>query len=302
MFLAVGIAPIFSIGTSALEDTHPGMAVEHTAYGDLITLQLSSAPFPHPVRQNGFTYDGDYFPADEHYRDSSVAVFIPKGFAAKGSVDLVFFFHGWNTTIDESRTAFDLIRQFAQSGVNGLLVLPEVASDAPDSFGGKLEETNGFSRLVNELLQRLSGLGVIPNSTAGNLILAGHSGAWRVIAQILKLGGMTGSIGEVYLFDALYDWMDRYAQWIESGNNRFVSVTIPGSVTSQNAQALMDTLRGDGIRVVQGKDDPSQDAGRLEQSVVFLDSSSDHFGVVSAADEFRRFLSTSGTLERISRY
>ena len=133
------------------------LSVAHTAQGDILKLRLTSAPFPHPGRQNGYELDQTLYPADPHYVDSSVIVFVPRKFRAADMINLVFFFHGWNSSIDDAQKRFDLYRQFSQSGVQALLVLPELAWNAPDSFGGKLEEKGGFTRLVHELLETLSG-------------------------------------------------------------------------------------------------------------------------------------------------
>ena len=55
---------------------------------------------------------------------------------------------------------------------------------------------------------------VSPRAEAGNIVLAGHSGAFRVIAYILQNGQMP--VQEVFLFDALYSQVDKYINWINS--------------------------------------------------------------------------------------
>jgi len=54
------------------QDTHH----QYAEYGELLYTRLSSAPFPHPRRASGHTYGNLQFPADKHYSDSSVAIFI----------------------------------------------------------------------------------------------------------------------------------------------------------------------------------------------------------------------------------
>jgi hypothetical protein len=49
---------------------------QYPEYGELLYARLSSAPFPHPLRASGHTYGNQRFPADKHYGDSSVAIFI----------------------------------------------------------------------------------------------------------------------------------------------------------------------------------------------------------------------------------
>ncbi len=269
-----------------------------TPLGSMLTLKLSSAPFPHAARQDGYRYEDLYYPPEEHYSDPSVKVFVPAGFRPGGTVDLVFFFHGWYTSIDEAERGFQLSRQFAESGVNALLVLPETARRAPDSFGGNLEEPGGFARLVAELLGDLATARVIDRAQPGRIVLAGHSGAYRLVSRVLLRGGLADNIREVYLFDALYEFEELVAGWIEAGGHRFVALNVSGSETSAVADRLIGLLQEAGVRVAIAADEPRQDFQALASPVVFLRSRYDHYGVVSAADQFGRILRSSPQLTR----
>ncbi len=260
--------------------------------------ELRSAPFPDAARQNGYWYDRKYYPADPDYEDSSVAVFIPPGFSADHPVNLVFFFHGWNSTIDDAQERFDLYRQFSQSRVPGLLVIPEMARNAPDSFGGKLEGKGGFQRMVDELLRRLAADGVISDTQLGTIVLAGHSGAFEVIAAILMNGDLAENIGEIVLFDGLYAFTNQYRAWIEGHTGRFASVIAVDGEEDTNVDMLIARLRDDGVALHVVSDDPDMDSDALGSRVVFIKSTSDHFGVIVDHDEFRRLLSASPLLER----
>ena len=264
----------------------------------VVRLHLASAPFPHPNRVNGFLYQDVFYPYDSDYSDPSVIVYVPPEFTSRRSVNLVFFFHGWLTNIDDIQEQFQLYRQFAQSGVNALLVLPEVARNAPDSFGGKLEDPGGFSQLVKDLVTSLNKRGIIGTTRLGTIALAGHSGAYEVVARILQVGGLSNRIREVYLFDALYDLADRFADWIALGGKRFVSVSMDQGSTEDVTDYLVGELRIDGIPLTEAWDDPSQDDVSLGPRVTFLRSPHDHYGVVSAEDEFRRVLAASPFLRR----
>ena len=63
---------------------------------------MAAAPFPAPGRRDGYRYGGTDYPANPHYVDSSVAVLVPTGLPSGGPVNLVFFFHGWNSSIDDA--------------------------------------------------------------------------------------------------------------------------------------------------------------------------------------------------------
>jgi len=45
-------------------------------------------------------------------------------------------------------------------------------------------------------------------------VLAGHSGAFRVMAYILQNGGV--EVNQAILFDALYGEVDKFANWIQA--------------------------------------------------------------------------------------
>ncbi len=291
------------LGTPALRGGGTGGVPAHAGGGArarTIRLHLSSAPFPHPARQEGRAYRGRLYPFAPHYSDSSVDVFVPQGFRSEGAVDLVFFFHGWYSTIDETERAFRLPAQLADSEMNALLVVPETARHAPDSFGGKLEQRGGFRRFVEELLERLAVLGVVDRPRPGTVVLAGHSGGYRVIAQILLRGGLAEHIREVYLFDGLYDFADSYAGWIEGSGHRFVAVSAEGSLTAANVERLIATLRSAGLRPGVGADEPSLDPRTLAARASFLQSRRDHYGVVAGAWELCRLLRTSPFLEPVA--
>jgi hypothetical protein len=281
----------------------PAAPVERTrnSLGSTLKFELASAPFPNAARQNGYRYADLYYPPEDHYSDASVEVFVPAGFRPGSSVDLVFFFHGWYSSIDEAERGFQLTRQFAESGVNALLVLPETARRAPDSFGGNLEEAGGFARLVTELLGRLQAARVIGRAKPGRIVLAGHSGAYRLVSQVLERGGLEKNIREVYLFDALYDFEQLFAEWIEAGERRFVSLNVIGSETAAAAERLIGLLRRAGVHFTVGSDEQLQGGPALGSRVLFLRSSYDHYGVVSGADQFGRILRSSPQLAHQAR-
>jgi hypothetical protein len=267
--------------------------------GDELRLRLASTPFPHPLRNGGYAYGEVLYPADTHYSSSSVAVFIPRGFRARGPVNLVFFFHGWFTTIEDAAEQFQLYRQFAQSGARALLVMVEAARNAPDSFGGRLEEPGGFSRLVTELLRALAQEGIVPTANPGGLVLAGHSGAYRVIAEILSHGGLEAKIKEVYLFDALYDRTETFARWIKGGGGRFVSVSAADGEETTDVAELVAALRAEGIPLriaTDTSEGAAADPFARAAPVLFTFSDGDHYAVVGGHDEFRRLLRSSPLL------
>ena len=84
--------------------------------------------------------------------------------------------------------------------------------NAPDSYGGKLEQPDIFARLINDVFANLKKPNsIFTNATPGNIVLAGHSGVYRVMAHITAKGGLP--INEILLFDGLYSETEKYINW-----------------------------------------------------------------------------------------
>jgi len=292
-------ALIFTLMSLMLVNISSCRSAEWTpVQGGLLTIQTSThAPFPHPLRMQGHTYRDSLYAFETHYNDSSLAVFIPQGFQDHGPVDLVFYFHGWGNNIHNAMEKFNLIKQFSDSGVNAVFVFPEGPRNAPDSFGGRLEEPGVFNLLVEELLDFLKREKKISQATPGRIILAGHSGAYRVISFILNRGGLSTSISEVYLFDALYGQVENYAHWlITREGSRLVNITTPDGGTLRNSEDLVNDFNDWGLpnRRID-KDHPTMDELR-ENRIITLFTELGHNEVVDPF--FGLCLTTSGLDKR----
>ncbi len=186
------------------------MTERYKHLGEMFVQSFSSAPFPHTERRNGHTYDGKTYSFQDHYNDSSVAIFIPNGFKEDDSTNFIVYFHGWNNNIDSACAQFNLIEQFTESNVNGIFVFPEGPKNSPDSFGGKLEDKDGLKNLLNDVVKFLVEKGKLKSSKIGKIILAGHSGAYHVISFCTMRGGLTKNISDIILFDALYGQTEKF--------------------------------------------------------------------------------------------
>ena len=211
--------------------------------GTMIVTTSDHTMFPSEKRAKGHTYEGKAYPADVHYADRTVAIFVPKGFQKGDATNLAFYFHGWRNNVDDTLKQFKVAEQLAASGVNAVLVLAEGPKNSPDSFGGKLEETGVFKGLVDDVLATLKARGLIASAKAGSIVLAGHSGAYRVMAFILTRGGLTANIREVYLFDALYGQSEKFAHWIDRFPGKLIDIYTAEGGTKDQSLDLMDDLR-----------------------------------------------------------
>jgi hypothetical protein len=271
----------------------------YDALGKMLVIQSSFSIFPHAKRDTGHVYGEKNFPAELHYRDSSVAIFVPKGFHPEKTVDFVFYFHGWMNNIDSAFAKYRIIEQFSESNKNAILVHPEGPRNSPDSFGGKLEETNTFRNLVGDVLLKLRTEKIVrANAIPGKIILAGHSGAYRVISFILLRGGLTGQISEVYLFDALYGEMEKFAYWIDHYRGKFIDIHTAKGGTRQESMNLMDDLTAWNIPFFAAKETTLTSADLRTHRLVFIDSDLSHNGVIFERNQFREYLRTSGLKDR----
>jgi len=259
--------------------------------GKLTLIISSNSMFPHPERKNGHIYQDSLYSFEEHYTDSSVAIFIPDNFRKSDSTDLVFYFHGWGNTIQKSIDKFDLLNQFTSGNKNAIFIFPEGPKDAPDSFGGKLEEKDVFKNLVGDVLQFLYDEKKINSKKPGNIILSGHSGAYRVISFILNRGGLTANISEVYLFDALYGQLEKFAHWLEHSNGRFINIITPNGGTVYNSQTLLEDFVDWNIPIQRYDKNEITLKELSQEKVVFIFTSLEHSEVINPY--FELFLKTS---------
>ncbi len=261
----------------------------------LIYLRIHSArtSFPDTGRANGHLYKKILYTAAEHYNDSSVLICYPEKFKGSRKTDLIFWFHGWFNHIDSANKRFELAKQFAASNVNAVLVLVETAVDAPDSYGGKLEQPMVFKGLVNDVLTALKKAQVIKKrSDAGNVLLAGHSGAYRVMAHILAKGGVP--VVQTILFDALYGETVKYMDWISSdSSHRFINIYTDGGGTVAETEAMNKQLTErslNGRRIDETVLDPALIAA---ERILTIHSSRLHNDIINDPDNFQLFLQSS---------
>lgn len=286
---------IFGLLASAGLLCAPTLEEQLAPHGTLIRLALSTAPFPHPEREAGHLYNGVRFPADLHYCDSTVLIFLPKGFDPKKPLDLAVHIHGWWAGVETVISKFRLAEQLTQSGKNAILVIPQGPKNAPDSFGGRLEEPGAFQAFIESVGRELHDRNLVASPLVRSVVLSGHSGAYRMISFILRHGGANDRIREVYLFDALYGQLSAYTQWLAEQGPRFVAVYCDSGGTKQTTGALMDSLTRRNIPFASLEEtDPTIDL--RQERIIFIHSDLGHNEVLMVRDQYRRYLE-SGTLE-----
>jgi hypothetical protein len=289
------IASLLLLIAVPLNGTADSFDPAYAQHGQLIVTQFVSAPFPHPSRAEGRKYKDQFFPADKHYADRTVALFLPKGFRATERVDFVVHFHGWHNTVAGTLRQFQLIEQLVASGRNAVLIVPEGPHNAPDSAGGKLEDPDGFQRFMAEAVATLRTQSVLTQSdfTLGDIILSGHSGGYKVMAAILDRGGLTPNVKEVWLFDALYAETDKFLAWADRRQGRLINIYTDGGGTKDDSEAMMAVLRQRGRDFLATEEATVTAEALRTNTLVFLHTDLGHNDVLAKRKEFELFLRTS---------
>ena len=262
-------------------------------------ITSSHTSFPDAGRLNGHVYNDSLYTTANHYSDSSVIIIAPKKFIANKKTDMIFWFHGWNNNIDSALVRYGLSRQFAESETNAVLVLAETVQDAPDSYGGRLEQQNTFSKLVNDVLQNLVRMNVISGRTRiGNVILAGHSGAYRVMANILQNGNVP--VNEVILFDALYADTDKFLAWLTAdSDHRFINLYTNSGGTYDETKAMMQQIKNLNIPADSLEETEVTPPAIQNNKIIFIHTLHAHNDIIQHPDNFKLFIENTPFLKTI---
>ena len=280
-----------SMGVSSLLRAQPAYRVVH----------FSSVHncFPDTARAFGHL-DGDKIqqPKAGHYDDSSVLLVIPKGLKVGKTVDLVFWYHGWHNNIDTALRFYGLADQFAASGCNAVLVLAEAGKNVADSYGGKMRQDGMFRLLAGDVVDELKREAAVPReAVVGHVVLAGHSGAYSVIADILDHGQQP--VDEVFLFDAMYGRLKTFMPWAEEAGHHFVHwFTNTGYGPDEMSDTMMLSLRQRGIAVGLCEEESVNPAVIRDNKILFIHSPRKHNDIVNNPNDFEVLLRNSFCLTR----
>jgi hypothetical protein len=150
-------------------------------------------------------------------------------------------------------------QQISDSGVNAVLLAPQLAVDAADSSAGKFWQPGGFKRFIAESADNLARLYGDPGAakTFANMpiVIVGYSGGFLPTAWSLEVGGISDRVRGVILLDAIYGELDKFASWIENHRSGFF-VSSYTHYTARRSHELMQTLRDKGITVSEDMDGP----------------------------------------------
>jgi hypothetical protein len=214
---------------------------------NLIRLSSAYTMFPDSLRKvTPRVYNNKIYNWQQHYYDSTVLTYIPSHFNKQKPFKIVIWIHGWYNSIDSVFNHFPLKEAIDSSQQNCILLLPEGPKNAPDSYSGKWEKPNYFNWFLNDIQQQLISQKIL-SQPSNSFIYAGHSGAYKAIANMLQHGKV--NCQAVILFDALYGEIDTFLKYIKSNpNSWFLNVYCKGGGTYKNSIDFMANLDTNNIK------------------------------------------------------
>ena len=219
---------------------------------------------------------------DQTYNDRTVLLAAPQSFDPNQAGVIIVFFHGNQATLSRDVIARQqIVRQLAESGLNGVLVAPQLALDAPDSSAGRFWSPGGFAAFLNEAEGKLGEF--YPNARGAfrrmPVVIVAYSGGYLPAVYSLTVGGETGRVRGLVLLDALYGERDKFVSWVEgSGRNAFF-VSAYSTSSRDGNMAIAAALQQAGLTVLN-----SLPATLSPGEIAFVDAGGvDHNDFVTSA-------------------
>jgi hypothetical protein len=273
-YRVASLAPQLPYQRPAREDQTTLVSLKSSAFPYLGNNPRTDEPFLNISkggRRGHRGMGGRVFWQDETYNDNRVLMHVPEGFDARKPGVIVVFFHGNGAMLERDvRDRQQVPQQISDSGVNAVLLAPQLAVDAADSSAGKFWQPGGLKRFVTESADHLAALYGDPRAakTFANMpvIIVGYSGGFVPAAWSLEVGGLGNRVRGVFLLDAVYGELDKFASWIEYNRSGFF-VSSYTHYTKRHDDELMHMLREKGISISEDMDGPLRPG-----SVIFVET------------------------------
>ena len=195
---------------------------------------------------------GGVYWEDETYNDRHVLIAAGSDFDARRGGDLVLYFHGNQATlardvVDRQQTP----QQVAQSGLNSVLIAPQMAVNALDSSAGRFWQPGQLAAFLNEADQRLAGLygGSSGEFRRLPVVIVAYSGGYLPTAYSLAVGGADYRVRGVVLLDALYGEEDKFFNWIQRNHSHAFFISAYSKSAREQNEALKNRLIAAGVAV-----------------------------------------------------
>jgi hypothetical protein len=210
--------------------------------------------------RQGHRANGRVYWQDETYNDNRVLMHVPENFDIRKPGVIVVFFHGNGATLERDVRDRQLVpQQISESGANAVLLAPQLAVDAADSSAGKFWQPDGLKRFIAESSDHLAELygdrGAAKAFANMPVIIIGYSGGFVPAAWSLEVGGLGNRVRGVFLLDAVYGELDKFASWIVNNRSGFF-VSAYTRYTKPHDRELIEMLKQKGITVAENMDGP----------------------------------------------
>src|ERR1700736_361599 len=274
-YRVASLAPTVPYGRSApREDLTTLVSLKSSAFPYLGNNPHTDEPFLNVSkggRRGHRSYGGRVYWQDETYSDNRVLMHVPENFDIRKPGVIVVFFHGNGATLERDVRDRQLVpQQISDSGVNAVLLAPQLAVDAADSSAGKFWQPGGLKRFVAESAEHVAELYGDPRSATAfanmPIVIVGYSGGFVPTAWSLEVGGLGNRVRGVFLLDAVYGELDKFATWIVNNRSGFF-VSAYTRYTRRHDRELMQMLKEKGIAISEDIDGPMRPG-----SVVFVET------------------------------
>ena len=273
-YRVASLAPTVPYQRPAREDQTALIGLKSSAFPYLGNNPRTDEPFldiSKGERRGHRSYGGRVYWQDETYNDNRVLMHVPEHFDVRKPGVIVVFFHGNGATLERDVRDRQLVpQQISESGVNAVLLAPQLAVDAADSSAGKFWQPGGLKRFVAESADHLARLYGDPGAAKAfanmPVVIVGYSGGFVPAAWSLEVGGLGNRVRGVFLLDAVYGELDKFASWIVNNRSGFF-VSAYTRYTRRHDRELMQMLKDKGIAISEDIDGPMRPG-----SVVFVET------------------------------
>ena len=273
-YRVASLAPTVPYQRPVREDQTTLVSLKSSAFPYLGNNPHTEAPFlniSRDGRRGHRSYGGKVYWQDETYNDNRTLMHVPENFDIRKPGVIVVFFHGNGATLERDVRDRQMVpQQISDSGVNAVLLAPQLAVNAADSSAGKFWQPGGLKRFVTESADHLARLYGDPGAAKAfanmPVIIVGYSGGFVPAAWSLEVGGLGNRVRGVFLLDAVYGELDKFASWIANNRSGFF-VSAYTRYTRRHDKELMAMLREKGIAISDEMDGPLRPG-----SVVFVET------------------------------
>jgi hypothetical protein len=193
----------------------------------LTTMRHSAFPYEGMVPDTGLpfldttqdgqigrmTTRGGFYSAQPTYSDRRSLLHVGAAYRGSPRSLVVVFFHGNGATLTRDVIARQRVaEQFDASGIDGVLIAPQLAFDAWDSSAGHFWGSRFLARYLNEAFSHLAPMSGAPPTALrrSRVVLVAYSGGYLPLSYCLAEGGLGTRLAGVVLLDALYGEQARF--------------------------------------------------------------------------------------------